>query len=159
MAGLQTSSVTYLLVFKPATMDTNTHAAFGLGNSSATDGHNALNFAIGGSTYVAAARNTATAFNSVHATGFNTANLLLKVVCRVDASGGNVYTLINSASETSCAISGALSGSAWDTFELGASLPSFYLDGWIYEFDIWATLASTTQRDALMSYATAKWGS
>jgi hypothetical protein len=159
MAGLQTSSLTFLLVFKPASIDSSTHAAFGIGNSGATDGHNALSFAIGGTSYVAAARNTATAFNSVHATGYNTANLLLKVVCRVDATGLTVRTVINGATETSVAISGSLTGSAWDTFELGGSLPNFYLDGWLYEFDLWSSLASDAQRDSLAQYATTKWGS
>ena len=158
MSSLQNSSLTYLLVFKPASIDASTRAAFGIGNSGAGDGHNSVSFAIGGTSYVAAARNTVASFNSAHAMGFNTANTLLKVVCRIDATSNNIFTLINGAAETTATISGALIGSVWDTFELGGSLPNFYLEGWLYEFSLWSTLASSGQRDTLMAYATAKWG-
>ncbi len=157
MSGLQNSSLTYLLVFKPASIDASTRAAFGIGNSGAVDGHNSVSFAIGGTGYVAAARNTVASFNSAHATGFNTANTLIKVVCRIDAISNNILTSINGAAETTATISGALTGSAWDTFQLGGSLPNFYLDGWLYEFNLWSTAASSAQRDALLAYATAKW--
>ena len=171
VAGLQGSPLTVLLVFKIVS-DANSgspYIAASISNSSNNDAHNA--FSVSASTIsspnVQAARHSA-AFASAKDTSLGSAakNTLLKVIARFDAVGNLVHVAVNGHTDISAATTGPYAGgslAAWDSFLLGkqpAGATPFYLDGYLFEVNVWNTFLSDPAKLASLAlYATNKWGS
>lgn len=160
---LMTASVTVFIVFK-ALSTPNSYMFGGLYNSSSSSGPNNLLslMMVQGSAILSPLRNSLT--QTVVSTGpsYPATGTLIKAVVRFDLPNNLIYCAMNAVGEFSAVTKGPYTGTGmanWDTFSLGEMINRFYiLDGTIYETAVWNGLATTTERDALITYASNKWG-
>lgn len=90
-------------------------------------------------------------------------NGLIKVVARFTDFVTPIYLAVVGQVEASLQPQGSMDGTAWNAAWIGGAMqsgaPYQSFDGWLHELRIWSSAASPAQRDLLLGYATAKWGS
>jgi hypothetical protein len=128
-----------------------------------TDSHNSFsaNMSSTGTPSTNTSRNT-TNFGSAKNTTTHSKNTLLKIVARFDSSTGKTHVTVNSDADVALAsaVGGTFNSPTWDTFTLAgqaASASPSNFDGYLFEVDLWATFANSTQVANLLSYASTKW--
>jgi hypothetical protein len=171
MQGLMGGPLTVLAVFELVS-DANSSTPYvpvSLAYSGNTTGANSFNVQASttGTPWVGAGRNPVGNFGSCKDSNASLTqkNVLLKVAGSFSSTASTMSVVVDG--DTTLApktgITGSLSqaGSVWDSFFLGGQpgSPAFTFDGYLYEVDIWAAAATQTQLQALVSYATSKWGS
>lgn len=186
LAKLKTGSWTALFVLKPTQTTVNNYAVLAAGfstdigntygnlnivNSSTNVGGNAARFAVNRYTSNGGA---SVSTSEPAATGglpptYNHYNTLTKMVVRFDASTGTLYLLALQPGSTTqepeyTATNSSVTGAqlalrnAWDTLMIGKA-GAFIADFTLYELVLWPTVATSTERDTLLTNATSKWAS
>ena len=159
-AALKSGSFTMLVVSKPSAALHNTSGGVVYAGTGANDS-NANRFQALNADYISASRvDTAGAQSNVTASTHSYLNVLTKEVIRFDASTGTLKLKVNGDPEvtaTGVTVSALTGGAAWSAFWIGATYGAAF-DGPEYEVVVWpGVLATDTQRDAILTYATNKW--
>jgi hypothetical protein len=151
-----------LVVFTPATLPIVFHEVIAIGRPQ-IQGLDRVRLHQLSAGVIRASRNgdAAPFYNAATVSG-TTATAIVKTVSRFDSAGNTLKLKANTLTEQSVATGGTFAAAWTEQSTIGVcdNLPlDGYFDGWIHEIRVWNTTLSDTNRDDLMTYATAKWGS